>query len=392
MALTLIINPGSSSKKYTLFSGAEIVATYRFERNEQQFEVCREHNGQAQLCAGVTSEEYSSALAYVIKTATAAGIITPQKAITRVGVRVVAPGTYFASHRLITTEYIEQLDKATALAPLHIPHTVAELKAVKVALPQALVVGVSDSAFHQTMPSYARAFALDSHDIESHDLYRFGYHGISYASIARQLPKLLPLTAKRVVVCHIGSGMSMCALKDGKSIDTTMGFAPGSGLMMGARAGDIEPGVILELMRLHHFQPRDMQTYLQTRGGFAGLTGESDFRHLLARYEQGEARVVAAFEQCVYRFQKTLGSYLVALGGLDAVVVTATAAERSPQLRALLLEGLGSIGLELDHDRNDATIGRDGIISTRDSHVLAAVIRTNESAEVLAITESFEMS
>ena len=181
----------------------------------------------------------------------------------------------------------------------------------------------------------------------------------------------------------------MCALKNGVSIDTTMGFAPGSGLMMGARTGDIEPAVVLELMRIHHMKPLDMHTYLQTRGGFVGLTGESDFRHLLARLEQGDEAVIEAFQQCVYRFQKTLGSYLVALGGLDALVLTATAAERSPQLRALFLAGLEPLGIDLDEERNEMTIGRDGIISSQSSTVLAAVIRTNESAELLAVTESF---
>ncbi|MFM2340265.1 MAG: hypothetical protein RLZZ360_901 [Candidatus Parcubacteria bacterium] len=389
MAFTLIINPGSASKKYTLTTDGRVVATYRFERNEQQYEVCREHNGQGQLCAGITGLEYTSALAYVLSTAVAEQLLPSAEAITRVGLRVVAPGTYFTTHRRVDTEYRNRLEAARVLAPLHIPHTLAELDETLRLLPTALVVGVSDSAFHSTIPAYARTLAIEQEDMRTHDLYRFGYHGLSYASIAKQLPTLLPSTAHRVVVCHVGSGMSMCALKNGVSIDTTMGFAPGSGLMMGARTGDIEPAVVLELMRIHHMKPLDMHTYLQTRGGFVGQTGESDFRHLLARLEQGDEAVTAAFQQCVYRFQKTLGSYLVALGGLDAVVLTATAAERSPQLRALLLGGLTSIGIDLDEDRNEMTIGRDGIISSQGSTVLAAVVRTNESAELLAVTESF---
>lgn len=392
MAFTLIINPGSSSKKYTLIDAGRTVATYRFERNEQQYEVCREHNGQGQLCAGITGTEYASALSYVLTSAVTEKILPSAEAITRVGLRIVAPGTYFTTHRQIDRVYRDRLETALVLAPLHIPHTLSELDEILRLLPSAVVVGVSDSAFHSTVPAYARTFAIEQEDIRTHDLYRFGYHGLSYASLAKQLPTLLPPTATRVVVCHIGSGMSMCALKNGISIDTTMGFAPGGGLMMGARTGDIEPAVVLELMRIHHMKPLDMHTYLQTRGGFVGLTGESDFRHLLARLEQGDEAVTAAFQQCVYRFQKTLGSYLVALGGLDAVVLTATAAERSPQLRALLLGGLESIGIDLDEDRNEMTIGRDGIISSQDSAVLGVVIRTNESAELLTVTESFPVS
>ncbi len=388
MAFTLIINPGSSSKKYALIDAGRTVATYRFERNEQQYEVCREHNGRAQLCAGISGTEYAGALSYVLASLVAEKVIASTATITRVGVRIVAPGTYFTTHRHVDSEYRDRLEAALVLAPLHIPHTLTELDELLRLLPTTRIIGVSDSAFHSTVPAYARGFAIEKTDIQTHDLYRFGYHGLSYASIARQLPTLLPPTARRVIVCHMGSGMSMCALQHGVSIDTTMGFAPGSGLMMGARTGDIEPAVVLELMRIHHMKPLDVHTYLQTRGGFVGLTGEADFRHLLARLEQGDEVVTEAFQQCVYRFQKTLGSYMVALGGLDAVVLTATAAERSPQLRALLLEGLESVGIMLDTDRNELTIGRDGIISVASSPVIAAVIRTNESAELLAVTES----
>jgi acetate kinase len=389
MAFSLIINPGSSSKKYTLIDAGRVVATYRFERNEQHYEVCWEHNNQGQCCATITGVEYLAALSYVLDGLVTKNLVPDSNAITRVGIRIVAPGTYFTTHRQIDREYRSRLEAALPLAPLHIPHTLAELDETLRLLPSAVVVGVSDSAFHSTIPAYARMFAIAQEDAQTHDLYRFGYHGLSYASVAKQLPTLLPPTATRVVVCHIGSGMSMCALKSGVSIDTTMGFAPGSGLMMGARTGDIEPAVVLELMRVHHMKPLDMHAYLQTRGGFVGLTGESDFRHLLARLEQGDEAVIAAFQQCVYRFQKTLGSYLAALGGLDAVVLTATAAERSPQLRTLLCSGLESIGVVLDEDRNEMTIGRGGIITDKESKVLVAVVRTNEQAELQAVTDSF---
>lgn len=392
MAVTLIINPGSSSKKYTLCRDGRVLASFRFERNEQSYEVCREHNGAEQKCEGIPASIYQSALDHVVAVAKAEGVIAQSADIDRVGLRIVAPGTYFQAHRAIGDEYIETLREREGVAPLHIPHTLTEIAAVKRVLPTSLLIGVSDSAFHATIPSYARTYAIEADDTKRYDLYRFGYHGLSYASVARQLPALLPTKHARVVACHIGSGMSMTALLHGESIDTTMGFGPGSGLMMGARVGDIEPAVVLELMRIHHMKPIDMHTYLQTRGGFVGQTGESDFRHLLARLDAEDSEVVEAFRQCVYRFQKTLGSYMAALGGLDAIVLTATAAERSPRLRALLLDGLAHFGILIDDDRNDVTVSRDGIISTPASPVTVAVLRTNEFHEMLLATHAFTAS
>lgn len=389
MAVTLVINPGSSSKKYTLARDGRAVATFRFERNEKTYEICREHNGTEQKCEGVTAAVYQSALEYVLRVAAAEGTIAGIADVERVGVRIVAPGTYFQAHRVIDDAYMTALRSRETVAPLHIPHTLTELAEVRRVLPAALLIGVSDSEFHKTMPREAREYAIEAVDTLEYDLYRFGYHGLSYASLARQLPALLGGHASKVVACHIGSGMSMSALRYGVSIDTTMGFGPGSGLMMGARVGDVEPAVLLELMRIHHMKPLDMQTYLQTRGGFVGQTGESDFRHLLARYENEDAAVVAAFRQCVYRFQKTLGAYQAILGGLDAVVLTATAAERSPRLRSILLDGLSHMGIMLDDDRNDETVGRDGIISPVTSPVLVAVVRTNEFNEILTVTHNF---
>jgi acetate kinase len=389
MAVTLIINPGSSSKKYTLVRDGATVATFRFERNEQTYEVCREHNGAEQLCEGVTLEVYQTALAYVLATATSEGVITASTDVATVGIRIVAPGSYFAQHRLVDEVYLAKLEAARDIAPLHIPHTLTELRELRKILPTTTVVGVSDSAFHATVPALASTIPIDAHDASDFDIKRFGYHGISYASLVRSIPRVMGTLPARVIACHIGSGMSMTALKDGVSIDTTMGFGPGSGLMMGARVGDIEPAALLELMRVKHMKPVDAHIYLQSRGGFVGQTGESDFRHLLARYSKGDEAAVNAFALCRYHIQKTIGAFMVALGGLDAIVLTATAVERSPLLRSILLQDLAWLGIELDEQINDETMSRDGIVSKKGSKVPVVVIRANEFAELLTVTESF---
>lgn len=390
MAVTLIINPGSSSKKYFLVTDGRVIASFRFERNEQQFEMCREENGLQKICEGISSEQYGTALRQVLDSALRSGTITNLSDITRVGVRIVAPGTYFQAHRVIDEAYLVILRGQEGSAPLHIPPTVREIDQLRLELPEALIVGVSDSAFHTTLPTHARTFAILAGDSSLFDLYRFGYHGLSCTSVVRRLPAWLPATARRVIVCHLGSGMSMTALLDGVSIDTTMGFGPGSGLMMGARTGDIEPGLLLELMRVKNLGLFDAQTYLQTQGGFVGLAGESDFRHLLERYAQGDEMVKAAFLQCAYQFQKTVGSFTMALGGLDAIVLTATAAERSSALRTILLEGLEWLGVTLDQERNEEVVSQDGFITTATATVPVLVLRTDELGELLATTLSFQ--
>lgn len=387
MGVTLIINPGSASKKYALWRDGVVVATYRFERNEQSYELCVEHNQTQQKCEGVTVSLYQSALAHVLATAVGEGVLTADSDITKVGIRVVAPGTYFQNHRIIDADYITQLRSASSRAPLHAPHIVSELEHVTKLLPHARLVGVSDSAFHVTVPQVAYQYPLPPADTKTYDIRRFGYHGISYASVVPHYQKILGDKAKRVVACHIGSGMSMTALKNGQSIDTTMGFGPGSGLMMGARSGDIDPGAVLELMRVKNFKPFDVDQYLQTHGGFWGLTGESDFRHLLERLAHEDPVVIEAFDQCVYAFQKQLGSYYLTLGGLDAIVLTATAVERSPALRRTLLRNLEWFGVILNDEANELCVGQSGIISDEQSPITVAVVRTDEQGEMYRITE-----
>ncbi len=389
MAVTLIVNPGSSSKKYTLLRDGRLLVSYYFERVGSGFELsCEEATGRVTKST-LTALGYQQALTHVIGDAIQKQCIADAGVIARVGVRIVAPGTYFTEHRVIDDEYILRLRAMAAVAPLHIPHTIEETKAIGLALPSALRIGVSDSAFHTTMPYEARRFSVSRADAEAYDLYRFGYHGLSVASVVRQSPSVLGHLPERMVVCHIGSGMSMTAVKAGQSIDTTMGFAPGSGLFMGARTGDVEPAVVLEIMRQINLSIVDMQQYLQSTGGFVGQVGEADFRHLLARLERGDEAVAAAFRQCVYQFQKTLGAYSVALGGLDAVVFTATAVERSSRMRELFCENLSMLNVSLDEGRNDDLVGRSGIVSPPDAPVTVAVIRTAELEELARITDTF---
>jgi acetate kinase len=388
MAITLIINPGSSSKKFALVKDGRTILTMRFERVGEGVELCTEYNTEQQKCEGVDTGLYASALSHVLETAKNTGLITSETDITQVGVRIVAPGTFFQKHRIVDDDYRQELQARAAAAPLHIPVTLDELLQVEAVLPAALVVGVSDSAFHSTLPTVARTYSIKREDTLRYDIYRFGYHGLSCASVLRRSESIVG-QKKKVVIAHIGSGVSLTAMRDGESIDTSMGFSPVSGMVMGTRAGDIEPGALLELMRVRNMGVREAQQYLQTECGLKGLTDEPDLRHLLERMAQGDLAATEALELFSYRFRKILGGFVAALDGIDALIFTATAAERSPVIRSLLVSALENFGLSLDIKANEHLINHDGVISTKDSSVTVALIRTKELDEMVRITNNF---
>jgi acetate kinase len=388
MGKTLIVNPGSSSKKYALFEGRRALLSMRFERTEEGFAACTAHAGEKQTCEALPREGFEDALARFLEAAIAEKVIADARGIDAVCIRVVAPGTFFQKHRRIDDAFVRALQEKEKSAPLHIPPLLYELSLLRRALPHARFVAASDSAFHAGMPEHARAYSIPPADTASLDLYRFGYHGISIASVVRKMPRILK-DARRVILCHIGSGVSVTALLDGASIDTSMGYAPGSGLIMGSRAGDVDAGALLEIMRAQSLRPMEAETYLQSRGGLFALTGNADLRHVLAAYAKKDRKAQEAFTMFAYQLRLRIGAYIAALGGLDALVLTATAAERNPELRALLLRNLGVCGIRLDPERNDACIGRDGIISDKNSPVVVAVIANDEQAEMARIAEDF---
>lgn len=382
MAVTFIVNPGSSSKKYALYSGTKLLLAAHVEKAEQGTILCTLADGTQDRCQMAGNNTYETSLLDFLERALNEKVITSTTDITVVGVRVVAPGTAFAAHRFIDDAFMRDLSLAASRAPLHIPHTERELSVLRQALPHATFVAASDSAFHTTMPTHARSYSIAAAEAKQHDLYRFGYHGLSVGGAMRRLASLGVKETERTIVCHLGSGVSVTAVRDGKSIDTTMGYAPGSGLIMGSRAGDLDAGALLSLMEERRLRTIDAQTYLQTKGGLKGIAGESDLRFLLEERSKGNKTASLAVESFTYGVQKAIGAYVAALGGLDALVFTATAGERSPILRSLVTAPLAALGIKLDADMNDALVSRDGIISHADSPVVVAVIKSEEAEEI----------
>lgn len=287
------------------------------------------------------------------------------------GHRVVLGGSRFQGPVLLSPEVLDYLDGLTAMEPSHQAFNICGARAFAEAFPGLPQVAGFDSAFHHTMPEVAQSYALPQ-EVRDAGVRHWGYHGISYDYISRQVPKVAP-QARRVIVAHLGGGASMCAMLDGRSVDTTMGFAGLSGLPMATRSGDVAPGALFYLLRAGLYDAKSLETMLYTKSGLLGLSGISDdMRELQASPDR---RASAAIDHFVYAIAKYAGAYAAVLGGLDAFVFTAGIGENSARVRAAVCARLASLGLRLDAHANAAGGPR---ISAPDSPVSAWVIPTNE--------------
>lgn len=391
MGTTLVVNPGSSSRKYSLYSDGRSELELRYEKTNTGFEMCSQVSGTQQICESVNEDDFFSAIKQVSE-AVKEHLLRKSagKRLDRVVVRVVAPGSFFQRHAEIDDKYIQQLKKCESSAPLHVPIILKEIQNAKKYFSEARIIAASDSAFHSEMPPMAREYSIDIDDVNRFDIHRFGYHGLSVASIVRRIHALIGLDPERMVVCHIGSGTSVTAVKNGKGVETTMGFSPSSGLPMGSRAGDLDSAALLELMRVKNMRPSEAEMYINTLGGLAGMAKDSDIRRLLDRRSQNDATATQALNVFAYNIQKAIAAQTVSLGGLDVIVLTATAAIRSTELRSLILAGLSHLGVQISKDRNDLLVGKDGVISVRNSAVKVVVMRTDEMGEMALVGDQFD--
>lgn len=312
--------------------------------------------------------EHAAALQYVIRWLKAHLSDTQ---LVAAGHRVVLGGARFDAPVLVDDAVLAHLDTLVAMEPLHQPFNVAGIRAVAQAIPGLAQVACFDSSFHRTMPEVAQTYALPD-DVRDAGIRHWGYHGISFEYISRELPKFAP-AARRVIVAHLGGGASLCAMQDGRSIETSMGLSSLSGLPMATRSGDVPPGVLFYLLRSKQFDVASLEKMLYERSGLLGLSAISgDMRKLQS---SGDPRAVAAVAHLVYAIVKTIGAYVAVLGGLDALVFTAGIGENSVPLRAQVCGELAWLGLSLDEGANRAGGPR---LSAPDSDVSVWVIPTNE--------------
>jgi acetate kinase len=382
MGTTLIVNPGSSSRKYALYRNGSLLLELRYEDTDTGFEVCTQLSGGQQACSSIEKDDFLEATAHVSEEVDKCLAKESVGRVDSVVIRVVAPGTYFQQHCEITQKYIQKLKEKESVSPLHIPIIIKEIEGIKKHFKTSNLWAASDSAFHKDMPRKAREYSINSDDAKTYDIFRFGFHGLSVSSVVRKIHPLIGIEPEKMVICHIGSGVSVTAVKEGKSVETTMGFSPTSGLPMGSRAGDLDAVALLELIRVKNLRPNDAEVYINTNGGLVGISGESDIRRLLDQRSQGNEEALNALDKFTYSIKKAIASSTVALGGLDVLVLTATASVRSSELRCLILKDLEYLGIHVNQTRNEMMVGRDGVISVRNSPVKVVVMRTDEMGEM----------
>lgn len=389
----LVLNCGSSSVKYQLVETSRA----RIARNDDlvlaRGTVERIGSGSAVHAYQRGTEprtteakeilEHRGAVADLLRLLTdpERGVVGDPAEIAAVGHRVVHGGERFSASVRIDAEVERGIEECCGLAPLHNPHNLRGLRAARAILGNVPHVAVFDTAFHQTMPPHAYLYGLPYALYTRHAIRRYGFHGTSHRYVAWRSEALLgrPRGETRLVTCHLGAGASVCAIDHGHSIDTSMGFTPLEGLLMGTRAGDLDPSLVFHILHAEDLDEHQLTAMLNKHSGLYGLSGISgDMREILAEEGKGHERAKIAIDAFCYRLRKYIGAYVAALGGLDALIFTGGIGENAPAIRARTLAGLGVLGLELDPGANEAAIGREARISAATSRAAVLVIPTNE--------------
>ena len=383
----LVINAGSSSLKYQLIDmeNEQLLAKGLCERIgiDGHLKHTPLVGGKPVFNEDIPLPSHAEAIAAVIDKLTSLeyGVVSSMHEIDAVGHRVVHGGEKFASSVLITDEVMKALEECTPFAPLHNPANITGINAcVEVMGKDVPQVGVFDTAFHQTMPAKAYMYALPYDYYTNDGVRRYGFHGTSHRYVSKRCAELMgkPIEELKLISCHMGNGSSICAIMNGKSVDTSMGFTPLVGLPMGTRVGDVDPGAMQFIMNKYNMDIDSMLNVLNKKSGVLGISGvSSDFRDLEAAAEEGNERAKLALDMFDYSVAKVVGSYAAAMNGVDAVIFTAGVGENAPTTRAGICSYLGYLGAELDEEANSKR-GDDRLISKPDSKVQLWVIPTNE--------------
>lgn len=339
----LVINSGSSSIKYRLFdvqaNGKDAGVKYKLllkgliEKIGHKDSLVKDHRDGVQTLLNSLVSDRASGLSSL-------------KGIDAVGHRVVHGGVTFKKPSLVTDDVIAKIRECFELAPLHNPANLAGIEACKILLPDVRQVAVFDTAFHQTLPEYAYIYGLPYEYYEKYNLRKYGFHGTSHEFVAHEAAHLLkrPLRKLKLITCHLGNGCSVAAVKHGKSVDTSMGFTPMEGLVMGTRCGDIDPASVIFLVEKEKTTPQELDKVLNYKSGLKGISGISnDMREIRKAASGGHHRAKLALDIFAYRIRKYIGSYIAALGGADAIVFTAGIGENDKSVRQAIVKGLGSV-------------------------------------------------
>lgn len=388
---TLVANPGSASRKYALYNGDELVASAHFEYEKKSIICSVSAPGRRTITqkAGINHLTFSATK--LLDIFAKHEILQESDNISAIGLRIVAPSSYFQQHRLMNKKSLKVLHDLQPLAPLHISASLQEAELLSTYFKGVPIIGVSDSVFHVTKPMVTHSYGISQKDAEKFDVWRFSYHGISLQSVVHQLKFQHNLPA-RTIVCHLGSGSSVTALLHGKSMDNTMGYSPLEGLMMSTRSGSIDP-TAAEVLRTGMKLTRNaMQNYLNQQSGLLGVSGKSDdIRELLELESKGNEAAALALSMYVLKIQQAIGQMVATIGGVDALVFTGTVGERSAEIRKRVCKNLGYLDIHISPEANGKALGPTSItrISVSIAQKKIFVVPCNESREISDIVKHF---
>ena len=393
----LVVNAGSSSLKYQLFdtNTGDVLAKGNCERiGIEGSKLTHKISGKNDYVNETALKDHSEAMKLVVSALLdkEVGCLNSVEEIEAIGHRVVHGGPYFTQSVLVTDEVMETLEKCVSYAPLHTPAHIMGIKGCKAVMPNTPEVLVFDTAFHQTMPKEAFMYGVSYDMYEDYGIRRYGAHGTSHRYVSGEMIKLMGGNAEgtKIVTCHIGNGSSISAVKDGKCVDTSMGFTPLDGVLMGTRCGAIDPAIVPFIMEKKGYTPKEMDTYMNKKCGFEGISGVgSDSRDVEEAMFSGNERAKLVCDMLCYQIKKFIGSYSAAMGGVNAIVFTAGIGEHSTYIREHALDGLEYLGVKLDKERNTFKHSSTPVkLSSDDSAVAIYMIPTNEELVIASDTEN----
>lgn len=393
----LVLNCGSSSIKYQLFDieTKEVLAKGGIEKIglDDSFLKLTLPNGEKEIIHKPIPE-HTAGVSLIIETITGDkyGVLKSINEIDAVGHRMVHGGEKFSKSTLLTDEVLKDFAACSDLAPLHNPANLKGVDAVKAIAPNMPQVGVFDTSFHQTMPDYAFMYALPYELYTEYGVRRYGFHGTSHRYVTKRALEMLDIPAEgsRIITCHIGNGGSITAVKDGKSIDTSMGLTPLEGLMMGTRSGDVDAGAIPFIMEKLHLDTHGLSDLLNKKSGVAGISGISmDMREVGAAAKEGNKRAILSNTMYAYRIKKYIGSYAAVMDGVDVIAFAGGVGENQSDIREAALQGLEFLGVELDKEMNNKMHGEECVLSTPASKVKVLLIPTDE--ELMIASDTYEI-
>lgn len=382
--LILITNPGSSSRKYALYKGQELLCSLHFETEDGKIICTLKRADGTSKNIKTDFKALTSCVANLSEILTAEGYLGGMSKIDVILARVAAPGEFFSHDHLVDEKVLKELDAAKKKAPLHVPVVAGEIEHLVKSFKDTPVITITDSGFHNARPDLMKYYAFNPEIANKYDIKRWGYHGLSVGSIVQYM-KAQEILPQKLIVCHIGSGSSITAVFEGKSLDTTMGYTPLEGVMMATRTGSLDAAAALALKRaLKYESDESLEKYLNKECGLLGVSGQSDdMRNILRLRDEGDKRGTFAHALYVYMLQRGIGQMAAALGGVDAIVFTATIGERSDEIRRVTTQKLAYLGLAIDEEKNIAEMPERHTNIAAEGSKPVWVIRTDESEEMI---------